>query len=169
MAVQLAYSIGLHSDAKTAALNLDPIEIQLRRRVFWQLFASDKSRAIADEPMLINHFQGVCSYPDAIDDDLITSQGMFPQPPHRTSLLAGFVAVSRLFRILSECFFFLRCIEAQIEPAVNVDLDWARRAEGRVHDVLNALPEGGDQREVFAMQKANVVVTAAIVKFAIVS
>lgn len=132
--------------------------------------ADARSRAIADEPMLINHFQGVCSYPDAIDDDLITSQGMFTQPAHRTSLLAGFVSVSRLFRILSECFFFLRCIEAQIEPAVNVDLEWARKAELRVHEVLNTMPDGGgDQREVFAMQKANVVVTAAIVKFAIVS
>jgi hypothetical protein len=41
-AIQLAYSMGLHSDAKTNALGLDAIEIQLRRRVFWQLYASDK-------------------------------------------------------------------------------------------------------------------------------
>lgn len=41
-AVQLAFCLGIHSDAKTQALNLDPIEVQLRRRVFWQLYASDK-------------------------------------------------------------------------------------------------------------------------------
>lgn len=41
-AVQLAFCLGLHSDAKTQALGLDPIEVQLRRRVFWQLYASDK-------------------------------------------------------------------------------------------------------------------------------
>jgi hypothetical protein len=40
--VQLAFCLGLHSDAKTAALGLDHIEVQLRRRVFWQLYASDK-------------------------------------------------------------------------------------------------------------------------------
>lgn len=41
-AVQLAFSLGLHNDAKTAALGLDAVEVQLRRRVFWQLYASDK-------------------------------------------------------------------------------------------------------------------------------
>lgn len=41
-AVQLAFCLGLHSDARTEALGLDPVEVQLRRRVFWQLYASDK-------------------------------------------------------------------------------------------------------------------------------
>lgn len=41
-AVNLAYSMGLHSDEKTESLGLDPIEVQLRRRVFWQMYASDK-------------------------------------------------------------------------------------------------------------------------------
>jgi hypothetical protein len=41
-AVQLAFSMGMNSDERTAALGLDAIEIQLRRRVFWQLYASDK-------------------------------------------------------------------------------------------------------------------------------
>ena len=41
-AVQLAFSMGMHSDDKTNALGLDTIEVQLRRRVFWQLYASDK-------------------------------------------------------------------------------------------------------------------------------
>ncbi len=34
--------MGMHSDAKTNILGLDAIEVQLRRRVFWQLYASDK-------------------------------------------------------------------------------------------------------------------------------
>jgi hypothetical protein len=42
IAAQLAYSMGLHSDAKTATLGLDPIEVQLRRRTFWHLYAMDK-------------------------------------------------------------------------------------------------------------------------------
>ena len=41
-AVQLAFSMGMHSDDKTNTLGLDAIEIELRRRVFWQLYASDK-------------------------------------------------------------------------------------------------------------------------------
>lgn len=41
-AIQLAFSMGMHSDVKTQALGLDAIEVQLRRRVFWQLYAGDK-------------------------------------------------------------------------------------------------------------------------------
>lgn len=41
-AVQLAFSMNMHSDEKTNSLGLDAIEVQLRRRVFWQLYASDK-------------------------------------------------------------------------------------------------------------------------------
>lgn len=41
-AVNLAYSMGLHSDERTNALGLDAVEVQLRRRVFWQMYASDK-------------------------------------------------------------------------------------------------------------------------------
>ncbi|BEI94878.1 uncharacterized protein CcaverHIS019_0704590 [Cutaneotrichosporon cavernicola] len=172
-AVQLAFCLGLHSDAKTAALGLDHIEVQLRRRVFWQLYASDKTRAIPGNPMLINDFQGVCSYPEAIDDDFITSQGMFPQPAHKTSLLAGFVAVSKLFRILSECFFHHRCALSELQTITTA---WTVVAEERVHALLRELPSAIQDppsvpleanRQVFATQRANILITVAIVKFAL--
>ncbi|KLT40106.1 hypothetical protein CC85DRAFT_162721 [Cutaneotrichosporon oleaginosum] len=173
LAVQLAFCLGLHSDAKTAALGLDHIEVQLRRRVFWQLYASDKTRAIPGNPMLINDFQGLCSYPEAIDDEFITSQGMFPQPASKTSLLAGFVAVSKLFRILSECFFHHRCILSDLQT---ISTDWTVAAEERVHALLGDLPLAIQDppsvpleanRQVFATQRANILITVAIVKFAL--
>ncbi len=49
VAVQLAFSLGLHSDSKTAALGLDCVEIQLRRRVFWQLYCSDKWVSLSND------------------------------------------------------------------------------------------------------------------------
>lgn len=123
--------------------------------------------------MLVNDFQGVCSYPEAIDDDFITSQGMFPQPPAKTSLLAGFVAVSKLFRILSECFFHHRCILSELQT---ITTDWTVAAEERVHALLRDLP-GAIQdpttvpleanQQVFATQRANILITVAIVKFAL--
>ena len=185
-AVQLAFSLDLHKDSKTQGL--DAVEVQLRRRVFWQLYASDKyvttqarsltcrrTRAIFGNPMLINDFQGVCSYPEATDDEFITSQGMFPQPASKTSLLAGFVAVSKLFRILSECFFHDRCIRSQLQT---ISLDWTSDADDRVHDVLRDLPAAiqdpntvplEENRQGFATQRANILITVAIVKFALVS
>lgn len=132
-----------------------------------------RTRAIPGNPMLVNDFQGVCSYPEAVDDDFITSQGMFPQPPAKTSLLAGFVAVSKLFRILSECFFHHRCILSELQT---ITTDWTVAAEERVHALLRDLPAAIQDptsvpleanRQVFATQRANILITVAIVKFAL--
>ncbi|WRT66016.1 uncharacterized protein IL334_002967 [Kwoniella shivajii] len=172
-AIQLAYSMGLHSDAKTESLGLDPIEIQLRRRVFWQLYANDKTRAISGLPMMINDFQGVCSMPEAVDDEFITSQGSFPQPSSKPSAIAGFVAVSKLFRILSECFFHHRCIISNVRA---IDPAWTVTAEDRLHQLLREVAEtppesSGDSSEIvknmLAVQRANILITAAICKFAL--
>ena len=174
-AAQLAFSLGLHSDEKTESLGLDAIEVQLRRRVFWQLYASDKTRAIPGLPMLVNDFQGVCSFPEPVDDDFVTSQGMFPQPPNRTSVLCGFVIVSQVFRILSECFFHHRCITTGL---ATISTTWTLDAEDRLHRVLMDMPpaiqdpvahSAGALTPVFAMQRANILITAAIAKFALVS
>lgn len=121
--------------------------------------------------MLINDFQGVCSYPEAVDDDFITSQGMFPQPPSKTSLLVGFVAVSKLFRILSECFFHHRCIQSNLKT---IGPQWPQLAEERIHRLLTELPlsiqdpaSATSNRTIFATQRANILITTAIVKFAL--
>ncbi|WWC92058.1 uncharacterized protein L201_007012 [Kwoniella dendrophila CBS 6074] len=172
-AIQLAYSMGLHSDSKTESLGLDPIEVQIRRRVFWQLYASDKTRAISGLPMMINDFQGVCSLPEPIDDEFITSQGSFPQPSSRPSPIAGFVAVSKLFRILSECFFHHRCI---MNNVTTVDTTWTVGIEDQLHQLLQEFPEPspdpsmngpGIIKNMLAVQRANILITAAICKFAL--
>ena len=125
--------------------------------------------------MLINDFQGVPSLPEPVDDEFITSQGMFPQPPGRTSVLAGFVAISRVFKIISECFFHTRCI--QNGGLLTTTQEWTTQEEDKLHAVLRELPAAiqdpankgsGDLREVFGMQRANILITAAIAKFALV-
>ncbi|KAK9897844.1 hypothetical protein P389DRAFT_62398 [Cystobasidium minutum MCA 4210] len=172
-AIQLAFSMGLNSDAKTEALGLDTIEIQLRRRTFWQLYATDKTRAISGLPMLINDFQGVCSLPEPIDDEFITSQGYFYQPQGQVSVMVGFVAVSRVFRILSEVFFHHRCLTTGFK---NVPIEWTTATEHQLHQILNELPNEimdplinstEAARQVFAMQRANILITIACCKFAL--
>ncbi|EIW65878.1 hypothetical protein TREMEDRAFT_66245 [Tremella mesenterica DSM 1558] len=172
-AVQLAYCMGIHSDCKTASLGVDAIEAQLRRRVFWQLYASDKTRAIPGPPMLINDFQGTPSLPAPIDDEFITPQGMFPQPPTRTSVLVGFVAISQVFKIISKAFFHHRCIQSEMG---SVSPSWIAEAEGNLQRLLEGTPEAISRPElvkeesmkrVFGMQRANILITAAIAKFAL--
>ncbi len=132
--------------------------------------------------MLLNDFQGVCSFPEETDDEFITSQGTFQQPPQRISFLVGFVSVCKIFRLLSETFFVHRSLHSPCGPPANVGTRWAVEAEDRVHKVVADLPSvmqangGGNghagqneaAKEVFAMQRANVLITAAIAKFALV-
>lgn len=128
--------------------------------------------------MLINDFQGICSLPEPVDDEFITSQGMFPQPASRTSILAGFVSVSMMFKILSECFFHHRCITTA--GLKTTSSEWTVDAEERLHQILREMPlviqdpaivgdETNKMRQVFALQRANILITAAIAKFALVS
>jgi hypothetical protein len=89
--------------------------------------------------MLINDYQGVPSLPEGTDDDFITSQGMFPQPPSRTSVLAGFVCLSKIFIILSECFFHHRLVLSAMQVPT-VGTEWTVAAEDRLHAVLREMP-----------------------------
>lgn len=145
--------------------------------VIWVLLETasliTRTRAIPGPPMLINDFQGIPSLPEPVDDEFITSQGFFPQPANRTSVLAGFVAISNSFKIISECFFHHRCVLSNLRF---ITIDWTSEAEERLHKILRELPDaiqdpshaGEGARQAFGMQRANVLITAAIAKFALV-
>lgn len=84
----------------------DAIERELRRRVYFLIYGSDKTIAVLqDEPISLRDDDtfGV-DIPLTVDDDLLTAAGAFPQPVHERgpSILCGFATVSRLFRLLSE-------------------------------------------------------------------
>lgn len=125
----------------------------------------------------MNDFQGVPSLPEPTDDEHITSQGYFSQPTDRTSVLAGFVCLSKMFIIISECFFHHRSVASSTTLALpHVGIEWTYSAEDRLHGMLRDLPEAiqdpmkiGEPaaRQVFALQRANVLITAAIAKFAL--
>jgi hypothetical protein len=134
-----------------------------------------RTRAISGLPMLVNDFQGVCSLPEPIDDEFITSQGYFFQPRTSISVMVGFVTVSKIFRILSEVFFHHRALTTGFN---NVPLEWTITIEHRLHSILSELPNEIMQpminntetlRQVFAMQRANILITIAICRFALVS
>jgi hypothetical protein len=99
--------------------------------------------------------------------------------------MIGFVAVTKLFRIMSECLFRHRIIKNRPFPGLgdySTDMEWIAEANERIAGVFDELPpvlssvdgkEGGagldpDLLAVFGMQRANLLITAASVKFALV-
>ena len=159
-AIALAYRMNMHDDVRTASTGVDHTEIQLRRRTFWHLYAIDKTEASSGTPSMMNDHEGLCSLPLEVDDDFITAQGSFPQPPQRTSIMVGFVAVSKLFKIMSEVLFRHRCVQARfhlssvwesdplpgesgqsdMESIIVRESEWIVRAHDRIREVLDGLP-----------------------------
>ncbi|BEJ01290.1 hypothetical protein CcaverHIS631_0511470 [Cutaneotrichosporon cavernicola] len=86
----------------------DAIEAELRRRVFWLLYGSDRTICVMDDtPLLIWDWDMSVPYPRALDDEYLTRAGAFAQPA-KTSALAGFHFVSRIFHLLGVVLSALR-------------------------------------------------------------
>lgn len=156
-----------------------------------------RTESSAGQPSFISDHEGLCSLPLEVDDDFITAQGSFPQPANKTSVMIGFVAVSKLFKVMSETLFRHRAYQnrfsydwegaqgADLDERVRVESAWITRAHDRIKEVLDGLPQDlavqradqaapnnsldPDLGAIFGMQLANCLITAASVQFALVS
>jgi hypothetical protein len=131
--------------------------------------------------ILMNDFEGVPPYPLCVDDELITTEGNLPQPVNRPSYMTGFVANVQLMQILSECMRRHRTYQtAPMDTDVYAILMWIERAQTQMRQIIQGLPDvlgpnppqgsvATDQMEVFATQRANLLITAVSAEFALVS
>jgi hypothetical protein len=131
--------------------------------------------------ILMNDFEGVPPYPLCIDDELITTEGNLPQPANRPSYMTGFVANVQLMQILSECMRRHRTYQTSpVDTDVYAILMWIEKAQTRMRQIIQGLPDVlgpsppqgttlSDQSEVFATQRANLLITAVSAEFALVS
>lgn len=130
--------------------------------------------------ILMNDFEGVPPYPLCIDDELITTEGNLPQPANRPSYMTGFVANVQLMQILSECMRRHRTYQTSpVDTDVYAILMWIEKAQTRMRQIIQGLPDVlgpsppqgttvSDQSEVFATQRANLLITAVSAEFALV-
>ncbi|OCF39722.1 hypothetical protein I317_06446 [Kwoniella heveanensis CBS 569] len=112
-AIRLAQQLKIH-DEETAGVQPDRVELEVRRRMFWLLYGSDRTiSALTSAPLQWNDADLRVSLPSAIDDNLITASGAFPQPSNVPSILSGFHHVSRLFRLLGSILTAHRSVSAR--------------------------------------------------------
>lgn len=109
----------------------------------------------------------------AVDDDLITAAGAFPQPVGRTPILAGFLHVTRLFRLLSRVIQLFRR-RSRPTPFSNDELVDPRNLIQALQSLLDDLPpalridgvaeESQSKMDMVAFDicKANILVSDAI-------
>jgi len=97
----------MHEESSYAAC--DPIETEVRRRVFWLLFDADKSMSVLlGRPICLRDEDCTLHFPKEVDDEYITLAGVQPQPPGKTSLISGLNYISRIFALLGEILVRIR-------------------------------------------------------------
>ena len=144
-----------------------------------------RTEASAGLPVhLDQHTLGRPQLPAEIDDELMTPQGAFPQPENRLSYMVGFCSCVSLFPILSDILTRHRTLVNRMLGSLSVierrdAFQWIREADGRINYVIDSLPaalrpqvpgeEVLDPDGVYGMQRANLLITAASVRFALVS
>jgi len=134
--------------------------------------------------MSLHDAEGIPPLPLDLDDEQLTNDIAFSAPAGRVSTLTGFIAVSRLFQLLSGCLWRLKTLRTDPDsgPSQERILEWTTRAADDLHAVLDGLPiqlrppvERDDAgycsspNSPFATQAANISITALCVEFAIVS
>ncbi|TXT14898.1 uncharacterized protein COLE_01091 [Cutaneotrichosporon oleaginosum] len=98
----LSLRLRLHEEA--GYKNCNPIERELRKRVFWLQYGADKTLAALDLRISIWHEIDCAdvTLPSPLDDEYLTEEGYLEQPESETPVLAGFYYISKLFRLLGQ-------------------------------------------------------------------
>ncbi|KAJ7707115.1 fungal-specific transcription factor domain-containing protein [Mycena metata] len=100
-AAHIAVTLRLHEEA--AYEGIDPIESEIRRRVFWLLFGADKSMSILlGRPICLRDEDCTLHFPKELDDEYITPSAYLPQPQGKTAIVSGLNYTSRIFALLGE-------------------------------------------------------------------
>ncbi|KAF8208788.1 fungal-specific transcription factor domain-containing protein [Mycena galopus ATCC 62051] len=106
-AAHIAVTLRLHEEA--AYEGLDPIECEVRRRVFWLLFGADKSMSILlGRPICLRDEDCTLHFPKELDDEYITPSAYLPQPHGKTAIVSGLNYASRIFALLGEILVRIR-------------------------------------------------------------
>ncbi|KAJ7644241.1 hypothetical protein FB45DRAFT_975806 [Roridomyces roridus] len=106
-AAHIAVTLRLHEEA--AYEGIDPIECEVRRRIFWLLFGADKSMSILlGRPICLRDEDCTLHFPKELDDEYITPSAYLPQPHGKTAIVSGLNYTSRIFALLGEILVRIR-------------------------------------------------------------
>lgn len=100
LALHSAIRMGLH---RSFTISFNPIELETRKRIFWQIRKMDfYVAALLGLPMMLSEDDIDQELPQAINDEYITIHEVFPMPPGQISLLAATNAHTTLTMILQK-------------------------------------------------------------------
>ena len=100
IALRSAIRMGLH---RSVIASFNPVEQEVRKRVFWCVRKLDTYvGAMLGLPNMLSDEDIDQEYPIEVDDEYITTEGIFPSPPNKPTLMTAFNAHTRIVRILAK-------------------------------------------------------------------
>ena len=100
VALHSAIRMGLH---RSITRNFNPIELETRKRIFWQIRKMDfYVAAMLGLPMMLSEDDIDQELPLEIDDEFITVEGILPMPAGRVPLIAATNAHTKMTKILQK-------------------------------------------------------------------
>ena len=149
--------MGLH---RSVAFEFNPIEKQIRQRIFWTVRNMDAYiGALLGLPQLLSEEDIDQEMPCEVDDECITLNGILPMPKDGVSLMTAFNAHTRLVKILSKTVRYIYPIkldESRVDRSYAVSHSKVREIEHDLQDWMESLPvalrPGGEAPPKFARQ-----------------
>ena len=100
IALHSAVRMGLH---RSISRNFNPIELETRKRIFWQIRKMDLYvAALLGLPLMLSDDDIDQELPAEVDDEYITVEKILPMPVGEVPLVSGINAHTRLTRILQK-------------------------------------------------------------------
>lgn len=139
-------SVRLHLHDEDRYRDLDPIERELRKRIFWLQYGADKTMSAIDGAPAMWHEEdcGDVTLPSPIDDEYITEEGYLDQPSDQTPIMSGFYYISKLFRLLGQTLDNRR-LDRQHPPSLaslQSRIDEVEQIFHQVMTLMDTAPEG---------------------------
>nr|POE88174.1 vacuolar membrane protease [Quercus suber] len=141
VALRSALRMGLH---RAHAGDFNPIESQIRKRVFWAVQKLDiYVGAMLGLPQTLSDEDVDQEFPMEIDDEYITRDGILPRPNGELSLMTAFNTHTRLVLILRKIVRTVYPIKVKNQPqdkSYSVPFSAIREIEGEMEAWKNDLP-----------------------------
>lgn len=146
VALHSALRMGLHRSIKS---NFNPIELETRKMVFWQIRKMDVYiGAMLGLPMMLSDEDIDQELPTEVDDAYVTADGILPMPPGKIALIAGTNAHAKLVKVLQKVVRYiypikgLNCQQIKTPQSYVVSYGKIREIERDLQDWMNDLPIG---------------------------
>jgi hypothetical protein len=115
IALRSALRLGLH---RSVAADFNPIERELRKRIFWVVRKMDVYvSTLLGLPQMLSDDDIDQEYPVDVDGQFITKDGILPMPSDYTPLMAGANAHTRLSNIILKVVKYIYPVKNALHPS----------------------------------------------------